>query len=189
MTTTTITAPARPTDLELLERVRGGEHHLFGELWNRYNGWAHHVARNVTARYEAEDIVQEAFAKVLNSLRNGNGPTQGFAHYLRTAIRNVAATWGGRDSRATFVPLNEEVHAGSYEIEIADLGDLEQPFRSLPERWQHVLLLTCLQDLPMATVAREMDMTVGAATALAARARKGLRIALAEAGVEYSLAA
>ena len=184
----TTTTASRPTDLELLERVRRGERAPFGELWRRYEGWAHHVARSITGRYDAEDIVQEAFAKVLTSLRNGNGPTEGFANYLRTALRNVAATWGGRDARATIVPLTEHTPVGAFEFEVTDLGDLEQPFRSLPERWQTVLRLTCLQGLPLAEVAERMGMTVGAATALAARARKGLRDAFAP-SAELALAA
>ncbi|MDR6972529.1 sigma-70 family RNA polymerase sigma factor [Leifsonia shinshuensis] len=188
-TTAATATTRRPTDLELLSLVREGEHAHFGEIWNRYQGWAHHVARSTTARYDAEDIVQEAFAKVLTSLRNGNGPREGFAHYLRTAIRNVAATWGGRDSRATMVPFTPDTALGSYEFEVTDLGDLEQPFRQLPERWQQVLHLSCLQGLPMATVAETMGMTVGAATALAARARRGLRESLAATRDDYAVAA
>ena len=171
---------ARFTDLQLLDRVRAGESSVFGELWSRYQGWAHHLARTVTSRYEAEDIVQEAFAKVLTSLRNGNGPRQGFAEYLRTAVRNVAATWGARDSRVKLVPIADDSIAGSYEFDVTDLGDCERPFRSLPERWQRILVLTTVQGHSLQEAARAMDMTVGAATALAARARKGLREALAE---------
>jgi RNA polymerase sigma-70 factor (ECF subfamily) len=174
-----MTATTRPTDLELLDRVRAGETSVYGELWNRYQGWAHHLARSVTNRYEPEDIVQEAFAKVLTSLRNGNGPRQGFAEYLRTAVRNVAATWGARDSRAKLVPLTDDSDAGSYEFEVTDLGDCERPFRSLPERWQRILTLTTLQGHSLKDAARAMGMTLGATTALASRARKGLREALA----------
>jgi len=179
----------RLTDLELLSRVRAGEHEHFAELWIRYQGWAHHVARTTTSRYDAEDIVQEAFAKVLASLRNGNGPREGFAHYLRTAIRNVAATWGGRDARAVLVPFADGTAVGSYEFEFTDLGELEQPFRRLPERWQRVLQLACVQQLPMVSVAEAMGMTVGAVTALAARARRGLRDSLGATRDDYDVAA
>ena len=179
----------RPTDLELLHRVRQGDHAVLGELWSRYQGWAHHVARSTTSRYGAEDIVQEAFTKVLTALRNGNGPTEGFAHYLRTAIRNVAATWGARDARMTVVPLGDETSLGAYEFEVTDLGELEQPFRTLPERWQRILLLTCVHDLPLSVAADILGMTPGAASALAARARTGLRAALADAGDNLALAA
>jgi len=172
---------ACPTDLELLRRVRDGDHAVLGELWARYQGWAHHVARSTTTRYDAEDVVQEAFAKVLTALRNGNGPTEGFAHYLRTAIRNVAATWGARDARMPLVPLGEEADGGTYEFEVSDLGELEQPFRRLPKRWQRILLLTCVHDLPLSAAAEVLGMTPGAASALAARARAGLRAALADA--------
>ncbi|MGH1526967.1 RNA polymerase sigma factor [Leifsonia sp. L25] len=167
----------RPTDLELLQRVRLGDRAAFGELWNRYQGWAHHLARTTTHRFDPEDIVQEAFAKVLRSLRNGNGPTEGFAQYLRIAVRTVASSWGARESRATLVPLADDTAVGSYVVEVTDLGELERPFRSLPERWQRILYLTCILDLPLAAVASAMGLTVGAATALAARARKGLRAA------------
>ncbi|MGO4533860.1 sigma-70 family RNA polymerase sigma factor [Leifsonia sp. 2MCAF36] len=180
---------SRPTDRELLDLVRDGGHAHFGELWNRYEGWAHHIARRTTGRYDAEDIVQEAFAKVFAALRNGNGPRDGFAHYLQTAIRNVAATWGARDSRATMVPLIAETAIGCYEFEVCDLGELEQPFRRLPERWQRILHLTCLQDLPMATAAKTMGVTVAAATALAARARRGLRASLGATRDDFDVAA
>ena len=180
----------RPTDLELLHRVRRGEHAVFADLWTRYEGWAHHVARRTTSRYDAEDIVQEAFTKVLTALRNGNGPTEGFAHYLRTAIRNVAATWGARDARMTVVPLGDEVGHPVYEFEVVDLGELEHPFRSLPERWQRILLLTCVHGLPLSAAAEILGMTPGAAAALAARARTGLRAAVTGvAGEDLTLAA
>ncbi|RDV46023.1 sigma-70 family RNA polymerase sigma factor [Leifsonia sp. ku-ls] len=179
----------RPTDLELLDRVRAGDLSAFGTLWARYEGWALHVARRTTSRFDADDIVQEASAKILTSLRNGKGPVEGFAHYLRTAIRNVAATWGAREARTTLVPLPEDGSAGSYRFEVNDLGDLERPFRSLPERWQQVLVLTVLQQLPVATVSRLMGVTPAGATALAARARAGLRAALVSDGEELALAA
>ena len=185
-----MTEPAvRATDLELVSKVREGHTASFGELWHRYQGWAHHIARTTTGRYDAEDIVQEAFAKVLRSLRNGHGPREGFAHYLRTAVRSVAATWGGRDCRVTTVPLTEDSAVGSYAFEVVDLGDLEQPFRQLPARWQRILHLSALQGLPMAEVAESMGLTVGAATALAARARGGLRQALAAVRHDLELAA
>ena len=179
----------RPTDLELLDRVRAGDPASLGELWSRYRGWAHHVARSTTTRFDAEDVVQEAFAKVLTALRNGRGPTEGFAHYLRTAIRNVAATWGARESRATLVPLPEESALGGYRFEVRDLGELERPFRTLPERWQQVLVLTVLQQLPLATVSQLLGVTLSGATALAARARAGLRSALASDAEDVALAA
>jgi len=174
----------RPTDLELLHRVRRGQHAAFGELWIRYEGWAHHLARTLTSRYEPEDIVQQAFTKILISLRNGNGPTEGFAHYLRIAIRSVAAAWGARDSRATLVPLPDDTALGSYTFEVSDLGVLERPFRSLPERWQRILTLTWLQGLPVAEAAAELGLSIPATAALAARAWKGLRAALAAASGE-----
>lgn len=180
---------SRATDVELLDRMRAGDPAALGELWTRYQGWAHHVARRTTSRFDPDDIVQEAFAKVLTSLRNGKGPTEGFAHYLRTAIRNVAATWGARETRATLVPLPDDGAAGSYRFEVNDLGDLERPFRSLPERWQQVLVLTVLQQLPLATVSQLLGVTLAGATALAARARAGLRAALARHGEELVLAA
>lgn len=171
----------RPTDLELLHRVRQGEHAVLGELWGRYQGWAHHIARRTTSRYDAQDIVQEAFTKVLIALRNGKGPTEGFARYLGTAIRTVAATWGARDARMPLVPLDDEPGLVVYEFEIVGLGELEQPFRSLPHRWQRILLLTCVHGLSVGAAAEILGTTPGAAAALAARARAGLRTAVAEA--------
>ena len=180
---------ARPTDLELVDRVREGDNAALGELWNRYQGWAHRVARSTTTRFDSQDIVQEAFTKVLIALTNGKGPTRGFGNYLAVAVRTVAATWGVREARLALVPLEDVSDIGSHEFEVADLGDLEQPFRSLPERWRRVLVLTCLYELPVGVVAEEMGMTAGAVSALALRARKGLREALVAAREGLVLAA
>jgi RNA polymerase sigma factor (sigma-70 family) len=179
---------ARTTDLELVHRVREGDNTALGELWNRYQGWAHRVARGTTTRFDSQDIVQEAFTKVLIALTNGKGPTRGFGTYLAVAVRTVAATWGVREARLALVPLEDDSALGSHEFEVADLGDLEQPFRSLPERWRRVVVLTCLYELPAGLVAEEMGMTAGAVSALALRARRGLREALVTAREDPALA-
>ena len=166
----------RPGDLELLDRVRRDDSSAFGELFSRYHGWALHLARTATRRYDPGDVVQEAFAKVLSSVRNGRGPRQGFAQYLRITVRSVAATWGARDARTTLVPLADD--AACYEFEVTDLGECERPFRSLPGRWQRILSLTILHGLSLTEAAAVLGLTVAATSALAARARRGLREAV-----------
>ena len=40
------------------------------------------------SRSEVDDVVADAFAGVLEALRNGNGPRDNFRSYLLAAVRN-----------------------------------------------------------------------------------------------------
>src|SRR3546814_2458099 len=52
------------------------------------------VARSITSTFDADDLVQEAFSRIFQSVRRGGGPTGSFRAYLFTSIRNTAADWG-----------------------------------------------------------------------------------------------
>src|SRR5690348_4396871 len=67
------------TDAELIEDVRGGQIAAYGELYRRHVGAARNLARQLTkSAAEHDDLVSEAFTKVLDSLRAGGGPENAF---------------------------------------------------------------------------------------------------------------
>ena len=73
------TAPAEaqgPSDGELIEAVRHGSTEAYATLYERHVAAAHNMARQVAkSQAEADDLVSEAFAKVLDALRSGRGPS------------------------------------------------------------------------------------------------------------------
>ena len=78
-----------PSDAELISRVRGGDVAAYGELFSRHEDAAQRLARQLVRGPDADDLVSEAFAKVLSVLQGGGGPDVAFRAYLLTAVRRL----------------------------------------------------------------------------------------------------
>ena len=58
-----------PSDAELISRVRGGDVAAYGDLFCRHNDAASRLARQLVRGPDSDDLVSEAFAKVLSCSR------------------------------------------------------------------------------------------------------------------------
>ena len=93
---TTNDAPPSVTELgdaDLVLRTRSGDTAAFGELWRRHYRSGITVARSVTSTLDPDDLVQESYTRIYQSILKGGGPTGSFRAYLFTSIRNSAAGW------------------------------------------------------------------------------------------------
>ncbi|MFC0439093.1 sigma-70 family RNA polymerase sigma factor [Kutzneria buriramensis] len=173
-----------PSDTELIESVRAGDTAAYGSLYERHVGAAYNLARQLTrSTAEADDLVAEAFAKVLDTLRDGRGPDSAFRAYLLTALRHTAYDKTRRDRK---LELAEDVttvaspEAISVQFSDTAVSGLERSlaakaFARLPERWQAVLWHTEIEGMSPADVAPILGLTANGVSALAYRAREGLR--------------
>ena len=75
-----------PSDAELISRVRGGDVAAYGELFSRHVDAAKRLSRQLVRGPDADDLVSEAFAKVLTVLQGGGGPDVAFRAYLLTSV-------------------------------------------------------------------------------------------------------
>ena len=171
------------SDAELIAEVRSGKIESYGPLYERHTGAAHNLARQLArSSSEADDLVSEAFAKVLDTLRGGKGPDTAFRAYLLTALRHTAYDRTRKERR---VDLNEDmtdVSAEALTVPFSDtaVAGLERTmaakaFARLPERWQAVLWHTEIEQQSPAEVAPLLGLTANGVSALAYRAREGLR--------------
>lgn len=167
------------SDAQLLRRSREGDRGAFSELWRRHAPTAVAYARSLgAAPPDPEDVVSDAFVSILQLLRSGRGPEERFRPYLLTTVRNTWMT-AARRAPAT-VPLDvvEPPHSvvGTVDLEaMVDSTALAEAFCALPERWQHALWLSEVEQLPPREIARVLDMRANAVAALTYRARDGLR--------------
>jgi RNA polymerase sigma factor (sigma-70 family) len=172
--------PVEPGDAELIEAVRSGDLEAYGLLYRRHAGAATTMARQLTgSRAEADDLVAEAFARVLDMLRSGGGPDTAFRAYLLTTLRNALYDRARRDKKLEWsddmtrhdpgVPWEDTAVAG-LETSLA-----ARAFHRLPERWQTVLWHTEVERESPADVAPLLGLTPNGVAALAYRAREGLR--------------
>jgi len=171
---------ARPSDAELTEAVRRGDGVAYGVLYERHLGVARRAAGALAATHaERDDLVAEAFARLLRVLRAGGGPDAEFRPYLITTMRNVMISWRRKDSVVSLMPDVPEVRpAAGPEVEVGGRLHAEvaaEAFARLPERWRQVLWRTEIEEEPPAKVASSLGMTANGVAALAYRAREGLR--------------
>ncbi|MEV6714082.1 sigma-70 family RNA polymerase sigma factor [Lentzea sp. NPDC051208] len=169
-----------PSDAELIESVRGGTIDAYGQLYERHVSAAYNLARQLArSAAEADDLVSEAFAKVLDTLRGGRGPDSAFRAYLLTALRHTAYDKTRRDKK---VDLTEDMTDVAPAVQFSDtaVAGLERSlaaraFAALPERWQMVLWHTEIEGQSPAEVAPLLGLTANGVSALAYRAREGLK--------------
>ncbi len=166
------------SDATLVDRARDGDSLAFGELWSRHYASGMHAARSVTNSIDADDLVQEAFTRIVQALQRGGGPQGAFRSYLFTSIRHTAASWGRARTDTAVEDMDDVVDAASTEAETdaaIDRGLTHTAFRSLPTRWQEVLWYTEVEQMKPAQAAPLLGMKASAVAQLALRAREGLR--------------
>ena len=165
------------SDADLLAAVHGGDETAYGELFDRHATAARRFARSLGASPdEADDLVSEAFAKVLAAIRGGSGPQDAFRPYLLTSIRRLSWREGERrDDPTDDDDLGRLVAPADLGAEDPDTSIALDAFLTLPERWQTVLWHTEIEGATPAEVAPIVGLSAHATAALASRAREGLR--------------
>lgn len=178
--------PKVVTDATLIEAVRKGNAGAYGALYARHVASAYNLARQLShSRAGSDDLVSEAFAKVLETLKEGKGPDSSFRAYLLTALRHTAYDKTRRDRKIELsadVTATSGVSAEAVTVPWVDpaVAGLERSlaaraFQRLSERWQTVLWHTEIKGLSPAEVAPILGLTANGVSALAYRAREGLK--------------
>jgi RNA polymerase sigma factor (sigma-70 family) len=171
------------TDAALLDAVRSGDLGASDELFRRHA----EPARRAAARWSSdpadrEDLLAEAFVRVLIAVRTGTGPRDSLRPYLLVTMRNLAIGWGRRRARLDlYGDLPEQhgapVEAGADEVAVRrwNAGLAWAAFCSLPDRWRTLLWHTEIEGATPAELARLLGLSPNGVAAMAVRAREGLR--------------
>ena len=175
-----MTPPLPPSDADLIAASRASDSDAFATLYERHVIAARTLARQlVHGRAEADDLVAEAFTRILAHLKRGGGPDTAFRAYLLTTVRRAAYDRLRAEGKLVVSGEMETYDPG---VPFADpaLADLERSmiaraFFSLPGRWQAVLWHTEIEGGRPAEVAALLGLTANGVAALAYRAREGLR--------------
>ncbi|GGJ93156.1 hypothetical protein GCM10010123_23770 [Pilimelia anulata] len=164
----------------LLAAVRAGDSRAYAQLYQRHAAAARRAAYGLTRdRTEAEDLVAEAFAKVLAAMRRGSGPRRAFFPYVLTTLRHLRVTHAGVAARVELTddPTRYERGEPFQDPSVAALDRwyAARAFRKLPERWRTVLWHTEVEGGSPAAVAALLGLTPNGVSVLAHRARERLR--------------
>lgn len=171
-------------DSALAALARSGNTEAYGILWRRHAAAGGAAARQFASIADPDDLVSEAFARILGALQRGGGPNEAFRPYLYRTIRNVALDWRDKTGAVSLevTPELEDVDSDP-EIVTLERSVTARAFRSLPERWQAVLWYLEVEGMDPAEIAPLLQLSSNAVSALALRAREGLKKAWLQAHV------
>ena len=164
----------------------------YEELYVEHAPVAQRIALSMVPRDVADDIVAEAFSRVLGAIRAGGGPGIAFRAYLLTAVRNTANDWLRASRRTTAIgdveqDLEERVPEENMGVARLSRGPeaetearaearlVAKAFGHLPARWRAVLWQLEVEGKAPAAVAPMFGLSANGVSALAVRAREGLR--------------
>lgn len=172
-------APVERSDMELVELTRFGDTEAFGELWTRHYHAAIRAARSISFNHEAEDLAQEAFMRIYHTIREGHGPREVFRAYLYTVLRSVSMNWDRSGSAKVSLDSIEasQEPAYSFEGQVIDASITASAFATLKPEWRAVLWYLDVEEMTPKEVSPMLGLSANATSALAYRAREGLRSA------------
>lgn len=172
-----MTIPAL-SDTELLDQARTGDEGAFTELYVRHHAATLRMARTYRRFDDPGALVSATFERALRALRRGEGPTTSFRAYLYVTLRRLAVERAEATPEASLDDVPASVTAVAATARTQAGGEravIDDAFDGLPDRWQVVVWHTAVEGRPGPDLAEALDVTPGAAEALAFRAREKLR--------------
>jgi RNA polymerase sigma-70 factor, ECF subfamily len=155
---------------------------LFDQLFN----FAHWMAQN---REEAEDLVQETYAKALRGFSSFQ-PGTNFRAWMYRILRNTFLTSRTGLQATRTVPFDDEDGA---EIAVADSGTpeailiersnqqlVQDAIAELPVKAREILLLCEVEEMSYQDIAEALSIPIGTVMSRLSRSRKALRDILAQ---------
>jgi RNA polymerase sigma-70 factor (ECF subfamily) len=173
-------------DDDLIERVAGGDRRAFSLLMARHVDRVYGLALRMTgSRSDAEDIVQEAFARVWSKAGSWRRGGAQFSTWLYRVALNLCV-----DLRRRARLRPEGIDAADAVVDPAPTAEaalaasqrdarVAAAVAALPERQRAAVVLTYTTGLSNAQAAESMALSVKAFEALLVRARRTLRASLA----------
>jgi RNA polymerase sigma factor (sigma-70 family) len=146
-------------------------------LWAEHQPAARRAAMALVPPDAADDIVAEAFARVLAR----SGQPRLFRPYLLATVRNLARDWLVQRYRQMPVAdpdrRGQVPGAGEAVVRAEELATVRRAYDSLPSRWRAVLWQTEVEGRRPAELAALSGMSANGVAQLAGRARHGLAMA------------
>jgi RNA polymerase sigma-70 factor (ECF subfamily) len=176
--------PASATDGDLISSAQAGNSEAFGELYRRYLPQIYgYIRLRVDTERDAEDLAETVFLRSFQAIQRYEDRGVPFTAFLYKVARHAVVD--SYRSRSSSLPLEEaEKQPDDAPGAESSLMDLEQKAEALaalgrlPERYQEVIRLRVLLDVPTEKVALWMGSTPTAVRVLLHRALKALRKSL-----------
>ena len=163
-------------DKALLDAVRAGDLHAYGALYERHVDAVRRLARRLcNNRSDVDDVIADVFTNSLRAIRSGRGPSDDLRSYVLTSTRNTVAKLHTRSDSGRATPTSHDDLDDAADIDPYHVADpIGHAFVKLPDRFQNVLWLTCVEGMAPHEVGEHARLKAGAVTSLCLRARRAL---------------
>ena len=178
-------------ELALVRAAKAGDIGAFEQLVHRYDRNVFRIAQHITQnREDAEDVVQDAFLKSYENLKNFQEQSKFYTWLVRIAVNESLMKLRKRRSDRT-VPLDEPVDTGEDTVvrEVAvweenpeqrysreELGQiLDEAVQNLKPAFRTVFVLRDIEELSTEETAEALGISVPAVKSRLLRARLQLR--------------
>jgi RNA polymerase sigma-70 factor (ECF subfamily) len=157
------------SDEELLRQYQHGSESAFNELVLRYQERVYWVARRFTGSHDnADDITQEVFCKMYESLKEFRGESSLYTWLYRVTV-NASLNFLRRQKVREFLHIDEMFDIESPEGESPDSvverseqqSLIEQAVALLPEKQKAVFVMRYYEELPYEEIATMLKTSVG----------------------------
>jgi RNA polymerase sigma-70 factor (ECF subfamily) len=188
---TNVTIGDSSEELALVQAAKGGDIAAFEQLIKKYDRNVFRIAQHITQnREDAEDVVQDAFLKAYQNLKQFQGNSKFYTWLVRIAVNEALMKLRKRKTSKT-VSMDEDVETedGSVPREVADwspnpeqlfgqseLSDiLAKTIQGLPTGFRTVFVLRDVEGLSTEETAETLGLSVPAVKSRLLRARLQLR--------------
>jgi len=164
------------SDQELVKLYLNGEESVLEELLRRHKSKIYtSIYLLVKDQYLAEDIFQEAFIKVINTLRSGRYNEEGkFLPWVMRIAHNLVIDYFRREKRGPIITSADgtdilnmlQIHEESAEDKLLKAqthADLRQLIHLLPDEQKEVLIMRHYADLSFKEIADLTDVSINTA--------------------------
>jgi len=172
------------SDDMLIQQIKDGSMEAFDALYHRYLPSVYKRVKYVVPENDIEDVTQEVFIAVIQSLRTFRGDSQ-FGTWLRTLTNHKVAEYyrkRNRKQEPLLAPLSEAAGKleGGAPKAMEERIFLQRSLLKLPENYREVILLRFAEDLQFNEIAELMGQNLEAVKSLFRRAIAALRNQLDE---------
>lgn len=169
-------------DNGLMEKVKNGDKSAYEALVLKHRANAVNFAYNIIFdSYEAEDIVQECFAKVYVN-RMSHKPLTAFKTYLFTVIRNSCIDFLRRNKKSREVYYDDisdvpnNITPEDSIIKTERINTIFKSFDSLSDDYKTALYLFAVDEMNYSEIAKIMRKSIPQVKIIIHRARKKLKV-------------
>ena len=166
-----------PQDPELLEQIGRGDHAAFKQLLDRHARYLFGIAHSLTNNAsDAEDLVQETFAAVLNSRFRGESSVRTWL--VRILVNRAALLRRSRRRGSSHLKIASEQMPTEQPSETSGIDaklDLSAMLEQLSDEHRQVIILRELQGMTYEQMAEALHVPKGTIESRLYRARDELR--------------